>query len=185
LFWSGPWPSALITGSCGGCGRRRDKKVIGFGVGVSVTIVDASQRMQGPRRLLVCSHALQSQQSYVVKDRGGRHQENRVIGLSVGVSGTSTVVATQGTQVSPRPLVGIDPLRSQGSCVISDMEPSVLLPPSLKSSVVVAVVKTKRPGNHSHNSITPPTINPSYGSTHVSSFLILFPLTQDLLLFHS
>ena len=170
----------------GGVGRRRDKKVIDLGVGVSGTIVDASQCTQGPRRLSVRIHALQSQRSYVVKDRGGRHQKNRVIGLSVGVSGTSTVVATQGTQVSPRPLVGIDALQSQGSRVISDMEPSVLLPPFLKSSVVVAVVKTKRPGNHSHNSITPaPIINPPCGSTHVSSFLILFPLTQDLLLLHS
>jgi hypothetical protein len=169
----------------GGGGLCRVKKVIGLGVGVSGTIVDASQCTQGPRRLSVRIHALQSQQLYIVKDRGRRHQKNRVVGLSVGVSGTSTVVATQGTQVSPRPLVGIDALRSQGSRVISDMEPSVLLPPFLKSSVVVAVVKTKRPGNNFHNSITPSSIiNPPCGSTHVSSFLILFPLTQNLLLLH-
>ena len=159
--------------------RRRDKKVIGLGVGVSGTIVAASQGTQGPRRLSVRIDALQSQRSHVVKGRGGRHQENQVIGVGVGVSSTSTVAATQGTQVSRRPLVGIDALRSQGSRVIRDMEPSVLLPPSLKSSVVVAVTKTKRPpGNHSHNCITSaPTIIPSCGITHVSNFLINFPLT--------
>lgn len=153
----------------GGGLRRRDKKVIaGLGVGVS-TIVAASQGTQaGPRRLSVRIDALQSQRSHVIKGRGGRHQENQVIGVGVGVSGTSTVAATQGTQVSRRPLVGIDALRSQGSRVIRDMEPSVLLPPSLKSSVVVAVTKTKRSGNHSCNSISPLTLNPCCGSTHVS-----------------
>ena len=158
----------------GGGRKCQVKKVIGLSVGVSGTIVDASQCTQGPRRLSVRINALQSQRLYVVKDRGGRHQKNRVIGLSVGVSGTSTVVATQGTQVSPLPLVGIDALRSQGSRVISDMEPSVFLPPFLESSV--AVVKTKRPGNNFHNSITPSSIiNPPCGSTHVSSFLTLIP----------
>jgi hypothetical protein len=163
----------------GGAGRRRDKKVIlGLSVGVSGT-VDASQRnTQGPRRLSVHIHALQSQRSYVVKDRDVRHQENRVIGLRVGVTATSTVLATRGMQVSPRHLVGTDALPSQGSHVIRDADPSALFPPFLKSSVAVGVVNTKNTGNHSHNCITSaPTIIPSCGITHVSNFLINFPLT--------
>jgi hypothetical protein len=88
---------------------------------------------------------------------GGRRQENQVIGLSVGVSGT-TVAVTQGTQGPRRPPVRIHALQCRRSCVVNDKEPSM----------VVDVAKTKTPGPHSSNSIAPPALPPSCGSTHVS-----------------
>jgi hypothetical protein len=87
----------------------------------------------------------------------GRRQENQVIGLSVGVSGT-TVAVTQGTQGPHRPPVRIHALQCRRSCVVNDKEPSM----------VVDVAKTKTPGPHSSNSIAPPALPPSCGSTHVS-----------------
>jgi len=88
---------------------------------------------------------------------GGRRRDNQVIGLSVGVSGT-TVAVTQGTQGPHRPPVRIHALQCRRSCVFNDKEPSM----------VVDVAKTKTPGPHSSNSIAPPALPPSCGSTHVS-----------------
>jgi hypothetical protein len=88
---------------------------------------------------------------------GGRRRDNQVIGLSVGVSGT-TVAVTQGTQGPHRPPVRIHALQCWRSCVVNDKEPSM----------VVDVAKTKTPGPHSSNSIAPPALPPSCGSTHVS-----------------
>ena len=88
---------------------------------------------------------------------GGRRRDNQVIGLSVGVSGT-TVAVTQGTQGPHRPPVCIHALQCRRSCVFNDKEPSM----------VVDVAKTKTPGPHSSNSIAPPALPPSCGSTHVS-----------------
>ena len=88
---------------------------------------------------------------------GGRRRDNQVIGLSVGVSGT-TVAVTQGTQGPRRPPVRIHALQCRRSCVVNDKEPSM----------VVDVAKTKTPGPHSINSIAPPALPPSCGSTHVS-----------------